>query len=99
MQPPPVFEETRPSDYLMRIATSSVGRAYKDLAATELAIRAGDVVLDLGCGPGADLAAFADAAGHDGRIIGLDSDPQALREARDRTAGLRQVEVADCDIH
>ena len=99
MQPPQVFEETRPSDYLARIATSGIGRAYKDLAARELAIDAGGVVLDLGCGPGADLPAFAAAAGHDGAVIGLDTDPDALREARDRTAGLPQVEVVDGDIH
>jgi ubiquinone/menaquinone biosynthesis C-methylase UbiE len=99
MQPPQVFEETRPRDYLMRIASSSVGRAYKDLAVTELAIRADDVVLDLGCGTGADLAALAAAVGRAGRVIGLDSDLEALKEARDRTVGLPQVEVVEGDIH
>lgn len=83
----------------MRIATSSVGKAYKDLAVTKLQIRGGDAVLDLGCGPGADLAAFAAAVGRDGRVIGLDSDPVALREARHRTAGLPQVQVVEGDIH
>lgn len=99
MQPPRIFEETRPSDYLTRIAASSVGKAYKDLAVSELQIRGGDAVLDLGCGPGADLAAFAAAVGREGRVIGLDSDPAALREARDRTAGLPQVHVVEGDIH
>lgn len=83
----------------MRIATSSIGIAYKGLAVTELAIRAGDVVLDLGCGPGADLAAFAEAVGTGGRVIGLDSDLDALRDARERTAGQPQVLVAEGDIH
>lgn len=63
----PVFEETRPADYLTRAAASDLGRAYKGIAAGEMAIRPGDVVLDLGCGPGADLPAFAAAAGRGGR--------------------------------
>jgi ubiquinone/menaquinone biosynthesis C-methylase UbiE len=99
MRRPGAFEEQRPSDYLMRIAASGLGRAYKDLALTELGIRTGDVVLDLGCGPGADLQAFAAAVGRHGRVVGLDSDADALREARDRTSELVQVELAEGDIH
>jgi ubiquinone/menaquinone biosynthesis C-methylase UbiE len=53
----PVFEETCPADYLTRAATSDLGKAYKGIAAAQMAIRPGDVVLDLGCGPGADLPA------------------------------------------
>jgi ubiquinone/menaquinone biosynthesis C-methylase UbiE len=96
---PGVFEETRPDDYLLRIATSGIGQAYKDLAIRELAIEPGDVVLDLGCGPGADLPAFACAVGRGGRVIGLDSDPAAVREARERTAASAQVEVVEGDVH
>lgn len=53
----PMFEETRPRDYLQWLAASGLGRAYKSLVASELGISLGDVVLDLGCGPGADLPA------------------------------------------
>lgn len=99
MQPPQAFEETRPADYLMRLAASDIGKAYKEFAVRELAIGSGDVVLDLGCGPGADLTRFAAAVGRDGRVIGLDSDPVALRGASDLTSGLLQVEVVEADIH
>ena len=94
----PAFEETRPADYLLRHATSDLGRAYKGLAVAELAASPGDVVLDLGCGPGADLPALAEAVGGSGRVIGIDNDPDAVRQARDRTAGLAQVEVSVGDI-
>lgn len=94
----PAFEETRPSDYLMRLAASDLGRSYKSLAVSELAIRAGDVVVDLGCGPGADLPAFAEGVGGSGQVIGVDSDPVAVREARDRMAELPQVDVREGDI-
>jgi ubiquinone/menaquinone biosynthesis C-methylase UbiE len=93
------FEQTRPEDYLLRLAASDLGRAYKGLAVAELGIRRGDTVLDLGCGPGADLAAFAEATGREGRVIGIDNDPAAVAEAARRAAGLPQAEVAEGDVH
>jgi len=95
----PVFEETRPAEYLTRAATSDLGRAYKGIAVAQMAIRPGEVILDLGCGPGADLPAFAAAAGPAGRVTGIDSDPDAVRQAAGRTAGLPQVEVREGDLH
>jgi len=93
------FERTRPTDYLLRLAASDLGRAYKSLAVAEMGIRGGDTVLDLGCGPGADLAAFAEATGREGRVIGIDTDPAVVAEAANRVAGLPQVEVAQADVH
>ncbi|QWF76830.1 methyltransferase domain-containing protein [Amycolatopsis sp. CA-230715] len=92
-----VFETTRPGDYLLRLARSGAGSAYKRLAASLLDIRPGDVVLDLGCGPGADLAAFAEAAGEGGRVIGIDHDRVQLEKAR-ATAPPR-ADVREGDIH
>jgi ubiquinone/menaquinone biosynthesis C-methylase UbiE len=92
------FEAARPSDYLMRLAASDLGQAYKALVVSEMAIRPGDVVLDLGCGPGADLPAFAQAVGGSGHVIGIDIDPDAVRQARGRTALLPQVEVHEADV-
>jgi ubiquinone/menaquinone biosynthesis C-methylase UbiE len=96
--PTPVFEEARPADYLARAAASDLGKAYKGIATGEMAIRPGDVVLDLGCGPGADLRAFAEAAGHGSRVTGIDHDPDAVRQAAEHTTGLPQVEVREGDI-
>jgi ubiquinone/menaquinone biosynthesis C-methylase UbiE len=95
---PSTFEEARPSDYLIRLAASDLGRSYKSLAVSELAICHGDVVLDLGCGPGADLPAFAAAVGGSGQVIGVDNDPAAVRLASERTADLPQVEVREADV-
>jgi ubiquinone/menaquinone biosynthesis C-methylase UbiE len=93
------FEETRPEDYLLRLAASDLGRAYKSLAVAELGIGPGDTVLDIGCGPGADLPAFADAAGPQGRVIGVDHDPAAVAEAAGHAAGRPQIEVVEGDVH
>jgi ubiquinone/menaquinone biosynthesis C-methylase UbiE len=93
------FEHTRPEDYLTRLAASDLGQSYKSLVVSELDIAPGDTVLDLGCGPGADLAAFAGAVGPRGAVIGLDNDPLAVKQAHVRTNLLGTVDVRLGDIH
>ena len=92
------FERTQPADYLTRLATSSLGRAYKALVLQELAIERGNTVLDLGCGPGADLPAFAESAGPSGSVLGLDIDESAVGQARRAVADLANVQVRTGDI-
>lgn len=93
------LEDESPSDYLTRLATSGLGRAYKALVIDELAIAPGATVVDLGCGPGADLLALAGAVGPHGRVLGIDSDEGAVAEAADVTADCAQVEIVLGDIH
>jgi SAM-dependent methyltransferase len=52
------------------------------LARDLLALRSGDVVLDLGCGPGTFTRRFAAAVAPDGLAIGLDASESMLRRAR-----------------
>jgi len=94
-----MLEQTRPADYLLRLAASDIGRTYKGRAEEDLNIRTGDVVLDLGCGPGADLSKFAAAVGPSGRVIGIDNDQAHVAQAAAATADLAQVEVRVGDIH
>lgn len=96
---PSSFEQARPEDYLLRLAASDFGQSYKRLVVSELAINRGDIVLDLGCGPGADLPAFVHAAGPEGTVIGLDHDCGHVEQAVAHSAGLPQVTVRECDIH
>ncbi|WP_219635524.1 methyltransferase domain-containing protein [Nocardioides ungokensis] len=93
------LETERPADYLARLAASDLGRAYKALVVDEMDVAAGHHVLDLGCGPGADLAAFAAAVGPEGRVMGLDSDPDAVREAEHLATAWPQVTVEHGDVH
>jgi ubiquinone/menaquinone biosynthesis C-methylase UbiE len=94
-----MFEKTRPEDYLLRLAASDLGRAYKTLALAQLEIGPGQVVLDLGCGPGTDLPAYADATGDHGTVIGIDDDLQMVEQAHQHTSSLAQVQVHHGDIH
>ena len=63
-------------------------------------IRAGETVLDLGCGAGADACIAALLVGSDGRVIGVDSTPAMVEKARGNAqlAGLTNVEVHQADI-
>ena len=94
-----VLEEERPEDYLTRLALSDLGRSYKSLVLQELLIPPGSVVLDLGCGPGADLSAFAEAVGPTGRVLGVDHDVAAVAQAADLMGDDVRVEVSQGDIH
>jgi len=49
-------------------------------------------VLDVGCGPGIDTLAMAELVGPQGRVLGLDADPEMVEIAQTRTerAGLTE---------
>lgn len=94
-----VFEKRRVHNYLRRLAESDVGRHYKAIALEQLDIRPGHTVVDLGCGPGADLGGFAAATGPAGRVVGIDSDAAALTEARSDIGAGIPIELVRGDIH
>lgn len=54
-----------------------------------LHLRWGASVLDLGCGPGLDVAALAGLVGAGGRVVGVDHDAHLLARARERTLNTR----------
>ncbi|MFE6780126.1 methyltransferase domain-containing protein [Streptomyces sp. NPDC057702] len=96
-----VFESAAPDPiaYLDRVAATDLGRSYKARMLDELDLRPGQTALDLGCGPGTDLASLATALGATGTVIGVDHDRRAVEAARRRTADLRAVSVRDGDVH
>lgn len=59
----------------------------------------GDVVVEMGCGTGANLPLLRDRVGPGGTVVGLDVSTGALEFARDRIerAGWRNVHVARAD--
>ncbi|WP_328329119.1 methyltransferase domain-containing protein [Streptomyces sp. NBC_00455] len=96
-----VFETDTPDSlvYLDRLAATDLGRAYKGRMLEELDVRPGQAVLDLGCGPGADLGALAEAVTGTGTVIGVDHDRAAVEAAEERTAGANTVTVRLGDVH
>ncbi|MFD7715256.1 hypothetical protein [Streptomyces sp. NPDC059814] len=56
---------------MLRGAASDAGRAYKQELLDLLDIQAGQIALDVGCGPGTDLPALAERVGDRGTVIGV----------------------------
>ena len=92
-------QAARSYDYLRRLAHSGVGRAFKSIANSQLALEPGHVIADLGCGPGTDLVAYAEAVGPTGRVIGIDNNVDLVRHARSGTTHVANVSVETADIH
>jgi len=88
-----------PADYMVRAAATDVGRAYKRRLLDSLDVRQGQTALDVGCGPGTDLASLAARVGETGTVIGVDRDPAMLAEAQRRASGSSTVELREGDAH
>jgi ubiquinone/menaquinone biosynthesis C-methylase UbiE len=62
-----------------------------------LAPRAGDIVLDIGCGAGQTLLQLAERVGTKGQVIGVDVAPLLLDIAKRRAAPFGQVKLIEAD--
>jgi ubiquinone/menaquinone biosynthesis C-methylase UbiE len=61
-------------------------RHWRKLLVTQLPVRRGDTVLDVGCGTGLCLPLLQHKVGRTGTIIGIDASQQMLQVAADRIA-------------
>lgn len=68
-------------------------------AVSYLRLRAGDRVLDLGCGTGLSLPLLVEAVGDGGTVYGVEVSPDMLERARDkvRAAGWGNVRLIEAD--
>jgi SAM-dependent methyltransferase len=62
-----------------------------------LSPRAGETVVDIGCGAGQTVLQLAERVGPRGRVIGVDIAPRLLDVARERASGLDHVSFIECD--
>src|SRR5258708_6867006 len=62
-------------------------QAYKRHSLDMLNARPGDRILEVGCGPGMDTLALAGRMSGTGHVIGLDTGPIMIAEARRRAQG------------
>jgi len=74
------------SDFWMHSHFRAMAEVYHSLL-TQAELLPGDRVLDLGCGSGTHFAWIAAIVGADGRIVGIDHDPENVQIARSRIAG------------
>ena len=68
-------------------------------AVSQLQLKPGDTVLDIGCGPGTNFELLREAVGADGRVIGVDLSLGMVERATERieTHGWENVEVVRAD--
>jgi ubiquinone/menaquinone biosynthesis C-methylase UbiE len=85
------------AEYMDTVA--AVAADYKQQLLDLLRLEPGLKVLDLGCGPGADLQAMADAVGASGQVVGVDIDPKMVEAASARFHDQPHVEVQFGDGH
>ncbi|MBX3125793.1 MAG: class I SAM-dependent methyltransferase [Polyangiaceae bacterium] len=67
------------------------------LSLDRLAPKAGEAVLDVGCGAGTSTLALARAVAPTGRVMGVDVSRVLLTEARERARSLPNVELREAD--
>ena len=68
-------------------------RQYKERTYQIMQIKPGDIILDVGCGPGNDTIALSKLVGDNGKVIGIDCDNTMIIEANKAaiTAGVHSV--------
>jgi ubiquinone/menaquinone biosynthesis C-methylase UbiE len=73
--------------------------SYREQAIKSLHLKAGDTVVDIGCGTGANFPMLQERVGQNGKIIGLDFTDAMLAKARERVEKRqwRNVELVQSD--
>ena len=69
----------------------------RELVYGALQPRAGERILDVGCGPGFFVAELVERVGRDGFVMGVDRSPQVLALAAERSAERSNVAFAEAD--
>lgn len=74
-----VFHGEVSSEYLQKAA--EVFLPIKQHSYQKMNIAHGDTIVDIGCGPGVDVAALTKMVGREGKVFGLDHDLEMLKNS------------------
>ncbi|MFC7072697.1 class I SAM-dependent methyltransferase [Halovenus rubra] len=81
------------------VATAPGVMSWRRRTVETLGVSAGDTVVEMGCGTGANMPFLREQVGSDGRVVGVDLVPAMLQEAQNRIerAGWKNVHVVEGD--
>ena len=84
---------------LLGYRLTGIDRHRREVVA-QLHLKSGDMVVDLGCGTGANFAALVESVGSGGRVVGVDLSEAMLARARQRIDrnGWKNVELIEADV-
>jgi ubiquinone/menaquinone biosynthesis C-methylase UbiE len=89
-------DRTKDPDFFVRFMDEAQRpegiQVSKRLMLERIALTPGEVVLEVGCGPGTDVFEMVEVVGTAGRLVGLDASEAMIAEAR-RRASERQLPV------
>jgi SAM-dependent methyltransferase len=103
-QPPPPDHSAALAQYRRRAGVYDIELALfepvRQRAVERLALRAGDVVFDVGCGTGLSLPLLQPRVGTKGRIVGIEQSPEMIHLARERVArhGWKNIELIEASV-
>ncbi len=88
------------AQYLKKIAQDA--KHIKQKSHQQLQIQANSQILDVGCGPATDTIALSQYIGAEGRVVGVDNDPEMIKEANNQLAQskiTKNIKHTQADVH
>ena len=67
----------------------------EDFIQTDVCPKAGDVILDLGCGTGELSAYLAELVGPEGKVIGVDPDKERIQLAKESHSQIENLSFVE----
>ncbi len=83
------------AEWQRNVAEGKAGNSRRYAVMEALEVRSGKSYLDVGCGGGHLVREMGNAVGPEGRVVGVDSSPQMLGNARSLCQGLACVELIE----
>ena len=83
------------AEWQRNVSEGKAGNSRRYAVMEGLEVRSGKSYLDVGCGGGHLVRELGNATGNEGRVVGIDSSPQMLENARAICEGLACVSVTE----
>ena len=83
------------AEWQRNVSEGKAGNSHRYAVMEALEVRYRKSYLDVGCGGGHLVRELGNAAGNQGRVVGIDSSPQMLENARAICQGLACVDIME----